>query len=85
LTQAIKIYFKRAPFYNALTCHQRQFFTVIEVDGSLSHITLIHPAAPELEKAAFQAISQWRYQPSTCVGVPIRVETMISTDFSLDL
>jgi TonB family protein len=61
------------------------FFAVIEVDGSLSQITLIHPAAPELEKAAFQAISQWRYQPSTCVGVPIRVETMISTDFSLDL
>jgi TonB family protein len=61
------------------------FFAVIEVDGSLSQITLIHPAAPELEKAAFQAISQWRYQPSTCAGFPIRVETMISTDFSLDL
>lgn len=61
------------------------FFAVIEVDGSLSHITLIHRAAAELENAAFQAISQWRYQPSMCAGVPIRVETMISTDFSLDL
>jgi TonB family protein len=61
------------------------FFAVIEVDGSLSHIILIHPSAPELENAAFQAISQWRYQPSMCAGVPIRVETVISTDFSLDL
>jgi TonB family protein len=61
------------------------FFAVIEENGSLSQITLIHPAEAELEKAAFQAISQWRYQPSTCAGVPIRVETMISTDFSLDI
>lgn len=61
------------------------FFAVIEVDGSLSHITLIHPSWPELENAAFQAISQWRYQPSICAGVPVRVETMISTDFSMDI
>jgi hypothetical protein len=61
------------------------FFAVIEGDGSLSQITSIHPAAAELEEAGFQAISQWRYKPSTCAGAPVRVETMISVDFWLTI
>jgi TonB family protein len=56
-------------------------YAVIETDGSLSHLTIIHPAPTELEAAAVQAVRQWRYKPSACGGVPARFETSIAVDF----
>jgi TonB family protein len=61
------------------------FFAVVELDGSLSRITVIHPAAGELENAALQAVRQWRYTPASCAGAPVRFETSISVEFWLDL
>jgi len=57
------------------------FYAVIQVDGSLSNLTLIRGATPELEAAATDALRQWRYKPATCGSTPIRVETSISFDF----
>jgi TonB family protein len=59
------------------------FYAVIEADGILSHLTIIHRAAPALESAAADAIRQWHYKPAACGSTPIRVETSISTDFWL--
>ncbi len=59
------------------------FYAVIEADGSLSHLTLIHRAPPDLEAASLQAIRQWRYKPATCGQTPIRVETSIPVEFAL--
>lgn len=61
------------------------FFAVVEVDGSLSRITVINSPAGELENAALQAIRQWRYTPASCAGAPVRFETSISVEFWLDL
>lgn len=58
-------------------------YAVIEADGSLSHMTIIHRATPDLEAAAVEAISHWRYKPAACGQAPIRVETSIASDFWL--
>jgi TonB family protein len=58
-------------------------YAVIEADGSLSHITIIHRAAPDLESAAVEALRHWHYKPAVCGQTPIRVETSIAIDFWL--
>ena len=71
---------------NARSNHEQGrvvFYAVIEADGSLSHLTLIQRATPALESAAVAAIRQWHYKPASCAGILIRMETSISTDFSL--
>ena len=57
------------------------FYAVIEADGTVSHLTLIHGATPILESAAANAIRQWHYKPAACGLTPVRVETVISTYF----
>lgn len=59
------------------------FYAVIEADGSLSHLTLIHRATPDLEAASLQAIRQWHYKPATCGQTPIRVETSLPVEFAI--
>ncbi len=58
-------------------------YAVIEADGTVSHLTLIQRATPSLESAAADAIRQWRYKPAACGSTPVRVETSIAVDFSL--
>jgi TonB family protein len=58
-------------------------YVVLEVDGSLSHLTIIHRATPDLEAAAVEAVRHWRYKPAACAQTPIRMETSIETDFWL--
>jgi len=58
-------------------------YVVVEVDGSLSHMAIIHRATPDLEAAAIEAIRHWHYKPAACGQTPIRAETSIATDFWL--
>ncbi len=58
-------------------------YAVIEADGTTSHITALNHAAPALEASATEAVRKWRYKPASCGQTPIRVESLISTDFSL--
>ena len=58
-------------------------YAVVEADGSLSHMAIIHRATPDLEAAAVEAIRHWHYKPAACGQTPIRVETSIATDFWL--
>jgi TonB family protein len=58
-------------------------YAVVEADGSLSHLAIIHRATPDLEAAAIEAIRHWHYKPAACGQSPIRVETSIATDFWL--
>jgi TonB family protein len=76
------------PRYPAMAKTRREegrvgFYAVIEADGTVSRLTLIQRASPELEAAAAEAVRQWRYQPAACGSTPIPVETSISTDFRL--
>jgi TonB family protein len=57
------------------------FYAVIETDGTLSDLTLIQPATPTLDSAAYDAVRQWRYKPVACGSTPIRIETSIAVDF----
>jgi TonB family protein len=59
-------------------------YAVIEADGSLSRMTIIQRARPDLEAAAVEAIRHWHYKPAACGQTPIRVETSIATDFWLE-
>lgn len=56
-------------------------YAVIEADGSLSHLTVIHHASPDLENAAIEAVRQWRYKVNGCGDSPGRMETSIPVDF----
>ena len=58
-------------------------YAVIEADGSLSHMTIIHRATPAFEAAAVEALRHWHYKPAACGQTPIRVETHIAIDFWL--
>jgi TonB family protein len=57
------------------------FYAVVEADGSVSHLTVIHRPTPHLESAAVEAIRHWHYKPAACGPTPIRVETSIALDF----
>ena len=59
-------------------------YAVIEADGSLSHMAIIHEAPPPLEAATIEAVRHWRYKPIVCGETPIRLETSIATDFWLE-
>lgn len=56
-------------------------YAVVELDGSLSRLTVIQGATPGLEAAATTAVRQWRYKPAVCGQTPIRVDTDISVEF----
>jgi TonB family protein len=58
-------------------------YAVLEADGSLSHLTIIRRATPDLEAAAIEAVRHWHYKPASCGQEPIRMETSIETDFWL--
>lgn len=59
------------------------FYAVIEADGSISHLTPIRLASPDLVASAADAVRTWRYQVTTCDGKPIRHQAQISVKFSL--
>lgn len=50
------------------------FYGIIEPDGSLSHLVIIEHTSPDFDLAAVRALRQWRYQPATCGGKPLRQE-----------
>jgi len=57
---------------------------VIGVDGGLLGLSVINTAAdPVLAKAAADAVSQWRYQPTLLNGMPVEVVTTITVNFRL--
>lgn len=58
-------------------------YAVIEVDGSVSHRTIIQGVAPDLDAAVLEAVGRWHYKPAACGNTPIRVETSMGVDFWL--
>jgi TonB family protein len=58
-------------------------YAVIEANGSLSHMTIIHRATPALEAAAVEAVRHWHYKPAACGQTAIPLETSIPVDFWL--
>ena len=58
---------------------------VIFSDGSVGEIEVLRCTQPELgfEKAAIDAVQQWRYRPATQCGRPVSVCFTILVEFSL--
>jgi TonB family protein len=87
--QAAKILSKKTPVYpeNAKATGEQGtviLHTVIGMDGTpLSLRVMNEQVDPELARAALEAVSQWRYQPTLLNGQPIEVDTTIKVNFSL--
>ena len=55
---------------------------VISTDGTIQHLTLTS-GHPLLVKAAMDAVSRWRYQPTLLNGEPVEVVTDVVVNFIL--
>ncbi len=69
-------------FKRAHTRGTVMFYVRIEPEGTLSHIKTLQSASPLLDRAAREAVGQWRYKPASCRGTPIEAETVIEIHFS---
>jgi TonB family protein len=57
---------------------------IIGTDGSLMSLRVMNSQIdPDLAKAAVEAVSQWRYEPTLLNGVPVEVITKIIVSFQL--
>ena len=56
---------------------------IISKDGSITNLRL-ESGHPTLVKAAFDAVSRWRYRPYYLNGEPVEVETQVTVKFILN-
>ncbi|HEX8881191.1 MAG TPA: M56 family metallopeptidase [Candidatus Acidoferrum sp.] len=57
---------------------------VVGMDGKLLSLQVLNSQIhPDLARAAVEAVSQWRYQPTLLDGEPVEVDTSISVNFKL--
>lgn len=54
----------------------------IDTEGKIINLKIIQ-GHPVLNKAAYDAVSQWRYKPYTINGQPVEVETSIKIEFHM--
>jgi len=59
-------------------------FTV-QVSGAVTDIEIVQSAGLDLDTAAIQAVSRWRYEPATEAGHPVIAHGTVSVPFSLEL
>jgi protein TonB len=56
---------------------------IIGTDGTMKQLEVIS-GHPMLQKAALDAVRQWRYQQTLLNGEPVEVDTTIDVIFSLN-
>ncbi|WP_263367349.1 energy transducer TonB [Edaphobacter bradus] len=56
---------------------------IIAADGTILKLGVIESASPILSEAALAAVKQWKYQPYLLDGVPTKVSTTITVNFSI--
>lgn len=57
---------------------------VVGIDGKLLSLQVLNSQIyPDLARAAVEAVSQWRYQPTLLNGRPVEVDTVITVNFTL--
>lgn len=59
-------------------------YSVVGTDGTLQHERVLSAPSPGLKVAALDAIQHWRYEPATCNGSPVDIETVITITFTFD-
>jgi protein TonB len=85
--QAAKIIKKVVPQYPVLARQARisgtvKLMGIIAKDGTVQKLQVIS-GHPLLQKAALDAVSQWRYQPTILNGQPVEVIAPIDVIFTL--
>jgi TonB family protein len=58
-------------------------YAVIGADGVPHDLGIVSGVTPGLNKASLDAVQQWRYEPFTCNGIAIDVETIVLVSYSL--
>ncbi len=56
---------------------------VIDEKGAVSKVEAVESPAPELTKAAVEAVRQWTYKPATKKGKPVKVHLTVTVSFKL--
>jgi protein TonB len=84
---AARIVYQPKPEYPELARLTRtegavEFEAVIGRDGTIQELKVLR-GHPLLVKAAFDAVRQWRYQPTLLNGEPVEVMTEITVNFKL--
>lgn len=60
-----------------------KMYIKIEADGSVTHLRVLSSPAQRLAQAAADAVSQWRYTPTTCSSTPVATESLVTVVFTL--
>ena len=86
--QAAKLIFGPKPDYPRLAITTRvqgvvRMRAIIGATGNVRNLQVLS-GPPLLVKAAVDAVSQWRYQPTLLTGVPVEVATEIDVNFTLN-
>lgn len=85
---AFRLVKKVVPQYPQNAIHQRiQGVVALDVrigaDGAPKIGKAIGRANPDLERSAMDAVKDWRYEPATCSGKPVEVETVVQVSYTL--
>jgi TonB family protein len=56
-------------------------YAIIRKDGSVDSIQLVRSLDPRLDKAAIDALAQWKFNPGTRAGQPVDLEAVIHVPF----
>ena len=54
----------------------------IDTDGNVENVSVLR-SVPELDEYAVAAVKQWKYEPATVNGRPVRVQITVVVNFSL--
>ena len=54
---------------------------VISTDGKAEKIVVLRKLEPSLDQNAITAVEQWKFEPGTREGVPVRVKATIEINF----
>lgn len=57
---------------------------IVNTDGSVGTAAVVRHSDPGFDEAALTAVRQWRYEPATLHGKPVRVYLPIFVNFRLD-
>lgn len=84
--QRAKLILAPSPSYPESARLQRKggvvrLYGVIGLDGSVRGVTVVHSVDPALDAAAASAVSQWRYEPTTCSGIPVETIAPLEVRF----
>jgi TonB family protein len=55
----------------------------IGTDGFIRDLRLVTPVHPDLERAAFDAVRAWQFEPTRLHGVPVETRIDVTVRFAL--